>query len=419
MSRGLQESRLRWCGPLVLASALVVWAPGLGCKVDERDVQITAPDGGDVDAMGSLESPAGAGGSGGSDLGGEGGLDPDLPLDQDLQTEVTPGSLGDACSQDTSCEAGHCVGEICCDSPCTGPCAACNLPGSLGVCSPAPAGTACQQGGACDDQGSCLVPDQKAPGEVCEVDDDCAEAQTCSTPGQCSTNLCVPAADGNDLSRCCRSCAQGQLCTPEGACVNPQSELGGDCSSDAECRVGVCASGLCCLSACDPACETCGGDGLCQSNGACDAFDCIAPDPPPVTANLPVDNIFLLSGLTPPAARGGTVRDGRYTPTRIDIYGESSSGVFVPTYEFRGRSVQIAEQDFFQFSPPGSFIPERRYAGSFTTAGSSMQFALERCDPQFDLELRTQPVQYTASANGLVVISEQTAGTVVISYVFQ
>jgi hypothetical protein len=316
---------------------------------------------------------------------------------------------GQACSNadGSDCVSGNCVptagggARVCCSQPCGGTLAFCSSTGQSCVqCE-----SAAQCGNGCDlAQGTCNP--LKNAGETCSVD------------GQCSTNRCVPAADGSNLSRCCANCATGQLCTAQGQCVNAQSELGGNCSTTANCRVGVCSSGICCGSACDPLCEVCGANGACQSNGACDAFDCIAPNPPAVTANLPAgNNIFLLG--TPPAARGGTVRDGRYTPARID-FSDVTGVTYIPTYEFRGRSVQIAEQDFVQFSPPLSFGPEFHYAGTFTTSGTSLTFNVEFCDIQFNgITLQTPTVQYTATPNGLIAISQQASGPVMISYVRQ
>jgi hypothetical protein len=243
---------------------------------------------------------------------------------------------------------------------------------------------------------------------------------TCSVASQCSTNGCVPAADGGGFSRCCANCAPGQLCTAQGVCINAQSDLGGSCSRNADCRVGVCSTGRCCATACDTNCEACSAGGACQSNGQCDAFDCIVPNPPVVVSSLPAANdVFILPGLTPPSATGGTVRDGRYTPVQIDIYADLTSGIFVPTYEFRGRSVQIAEQDFFQFSPPLGFLPERHYTGTFTATGTTLSFDTELCESEFAEALRTQTVQYTAGATGLILISQQLVGTVVITYARQ
>jgi hypothetical protein len=317
---------------------------------------------------------------------------------------------GEACSSNdgSDCVSGNCEAttgggaRVCCSQACDGVRGSCRATGQGCVqCE-----SAAQCGNGCNAaQGTCNP--LKGAGE------------TCTVAGQCAANSCVRAADGNNLSRCCVNCAAGQLCNAQGQCVSPQSELGGNCSTNANCRVGVCSSGICCSSACDPACEICGGNGVCQSNGTCDAFDCIAPNPPAVTANLPGGNIFLLPGAAPPAARGGTVRDGRYTPTRIDIYGDTATA-FIPTYEFRGRSVQIAEQDFIQLSPPSGFLPELRYTGTFASSGTSLTFNVELCDIQFNgMTLRTQTVQYTATANGLIVISQQQFATVAISYLRQ
>lgn len=215
-------------------------------------------------------------------------------------------------------------------------------------------------------------------------------------------------------------------CDAGGVCpVSAARALGEPCQVDAECAEGQCAASgqdgarvcVSCDSACDTACEICGTDGVCQSNGACDAFDCIAPTPPEVVTNIPADAVFLLSGATPPAARGGSVRDGRYAPIRVDIYGEEESTVFITTYEFRGRSVQIGYQPFLSLSPLVGVIPELQFAGTFDAAGTTLAFELERCDPQYELDVPA--MQYTATANGLVTIAPQGANTVVITYALQ
>ena len=317
---------------------------------------------------------------------------------------------GEACSSNdgSDCASGSCEAtagggaRVCCSQACDG---------ARGFCRSN--GQGCVQ---CESAAQC--------GNGCNVTDGTCNAlknnsDTCSVAAQCSSNSCVRAADNSSLSRCCPNCAAGQLCSAQGQCVNPQNELGGTCSTNANCRVGVCSSGICCSSACDPNCETCNGSGVCQSNGLCDAFDCVAPNPPPVAANLPGNNIFLLPGSAPPAARGGTIRDGRYVPTRIDIYADLNAAVFIPTYEFQGRSVQIAEQDFLQFSPPSSFLPERHFAGTFAASASSLTFQTDSCEPQFNQPLGTPTAQYTATTNGLVLTTQQVVGTVAITYVRQ
>lgn len=49
------------------------------------------------------------------------------------------GMPGDACTMTTQCQDGtQCVDGVCCTTSCTGLCVACNVPGSLGTCSPVP-----------------------------------------------------------------------------------------------------------------------------------------------------------------------------------------------------------------------------------------------------------------------------------------
>ena len=317
---------------------------------------------------------------------------------------------GQACTSNdgSDCVSGSCeatVGggaRVCCSQACDGTLGSCRSTGQGCVqCE-----SAAQCGNGCNiTQGTCNP--LKNPGD------------TCTVAGQCSTNSCVRAAGNNNVSLCCANCAAGQLCNAQGQCVNPQSELGGNCSTNANCRVGVCSGGVCCGSACDLNCQVCSSSGVCQSNDACDVFDCAAPNPPNVAASLP-NSVVSLPGATPPVARGGTVRDGRYTPTRIDVYAALNSSIFVATYEFRSRSVQIGEQDFLQFSPPTSFLPERHYAGTFTTTATTLSFQTDTCDTQFGQPLRVPTVQYTATANSLVTIAQQDGvGTVVITYVRQ
>lgn len=313
---------------------------------------------------------------------------------------------GQACTADTGCVSGNCeptVGggaAVCCSQDCTGVRDSCRGTGQGCVeCE-----NATQCGNGCNVvQGACNA--LRGAGERCTV------------PGECATNRCVPASDGNG-SRCCPNCGAGQLCTAQGQCVNAQSGLGGPCATSADCSQGVCSAGICCTSVCDTNCEVCSGNGSCQSNDACDFFACAAPDPPPVEDSVLQAMVFLSSLGAPPPARGGTIRDGRYVPTRIDIFGDQPVAD-VATYEFRSRSVQLAERSYFQFSPPLGFLPQMHFAGTFTTSGTTLTFDVVHCDTQFDLDLVVEPVQYTATANSLVVIAQQNLNVVMISYVRQ
>ncbi|HEY6478130.1 MAG TPA: hypothetical protein VI456_16245 [Polyangia bacterium] len=44
------------------------------------------------------------------------------------------------CQVDQECASGHCASGVCCTTACAGACRSCAVPGTLGVCSPVPAG---------------------------------------------------------------------------------------------------------------------------------------------------------------------------------------------------------------------------------------------------------------------------------------
>ena len=66
---------------------------------------------------------------------------------------------GHGCAVSTECASGFCADGVCCDALCQGSCVACNLPGTIGVCTPHPLDTDPEQGcggvAKCDGSGSC------------------------------------------------------------------------------------------------------------------------------------------------------------------------------------------------------------------------------------------------------------------------
>ena len=64
-------------------------------------------------------------------------------------------SLGVGCTSNAQCTKGFCVDGVCCDAACTGQCLACNLSGSVGVCSPEANGAACNDSNACTQTDTC------------------------------------------------------------------------------------------------------------------------------------------------------------------------------------------------------------------------------------------------------------------------
>jgi hypothetical protein len=74
---------------------------------------------------------------------------------------------GSACASGDDCPGGFCADGLCCDRACDGPCEACDLAGSEGVCAPVPDGS--------------------------DPDDECAGASACNASGICElARTCEP-----------------------------------------------------------------------------------------------------------------------------------------------------------------------------------------------------------------------------------
>jgi hypothetical protein len=107
---------------------------------------------------------------------------------------------GSACSAANQCSYGFCAQGVCCNNACTGACAACNLAGSLGTCSPALGqGTpACANGYACN--GSSQSCPTSCSGDAgCQGGFYCAGGvctaqggvgQSCTANDQCLSGIC-------------------------------------------------------------------------------------------------------------------------------------------------------------------------------------------------------------------------------------
>lgn len=139
---------------------------------------------------------------------------------------------GIACSDATGCASGFCVDGYCCGSACSGQCGACDLPGSLGVCtavSGAPHGsrTACGGSGVCAAQ--CNGTDVAA----CHP----AAIGTVCGAGSCSFGT-VYASSTCDAQGTCQPGASSDcapyICGPSGAC-RTSCTLDGQCAGGAFC----------------------------------------------------------------------------------------------------------------------------------------------------------------------------------------
>ncbi|MEZ4306625.1 MAG: hypothetical protein R3F14_01050 [Polyangiaceae bacterium] len=109
---------------------------------------------------------------------------------------------GAPCANGLACQSGECVDGVCCDSACGSTCLACNLVGSVGMCTPVPAGAdpdgECSGGTPdCNGNGGC----GKGPGgatcvpsanNVCFGNTDCPSGGICSPVA--SGDPCFPGA---------------------------------------------------------------------------------------------------------------------------------------------------------------------------------------------------------------------------------
>ncbi|HRI71420.1 MAG TPA: hypothetical protein PK156_44610, partial [Polyangium sp.] len=86
---------------------------------------------------------------------------------------------GATCANGTECTSGYCVDGVCCATACMETCNACNVSGSVGTCSPIPAGqgdtnattpcaTVCDGAGVCNGTGSACQSGIQCPSLICK-----------------------------------------------------------------------------------------------------------------------------------------------------------------------------------------------------------------------------------------------------------
>ncbi len=140
---------------------------------------------------------------------------------------------GEACTSNADCATTHCVDGVCCDTACTGACAACTS----------------ARTGATD--GTCSSVAKGSPGSPSCAPDTCnGENQNCPCHGD-------------------SDCAAGLACVVStGNCV-PPGTLGAPCATPSTCSTGYCVDGVCCNAACTGACETCSRANGASSDGTC------------------------------------------------------------------------------------------------------------------------------------------------------
>jgi hypothetical protein len=146
-------------------------------------------------------------------------------------------AVGATCASSEQCASHYCVDGVCCSTPCTEGCFACNLAGKLGTCAAVPSGqdpgndcaqelaATCGRAGSCNGSGGCLL----------------YPAGTTCTPASCSVNNATAPGTCNGLGTCrpgaTTSCGV-YLCNG-GACPT-SCNVPGDCQSGFTCQNNFC-----------------------------------------------------------------------------------------------------------------------------------------------------------------------------------
>lgn len=210
---------------------------------------------------------------------------------------------GTRCQKGSECKSGDCVDGFCCESACTGPCLACDNPGTEGQCRPVADGqdpdnecdeepaASCGRDGVCDGMGACR---RYKMGTVCGpgscTGSNETAASTCDGNGKClpgTVMSCLPAVCiDTSCGMACKTnmdCQTGFFC--DNSTCRAQRAQGAACDNDGQCGTGHCADKVCCATACADKCYTCKATGMVGS--------CVAvADGNDPRLNCPVENIF-------------------------------------------------------------------------------------------------------------------------------
>ena len=187
---------------------------------------------------------------------------------------------GATCTTGTECLSTHCAQGVCCNAACNGACVACDLAGSMGICTSV-------KDGSTDPQVACVASPQsscgttgKCVGGACAKwasgskcgDAVCASASSVKPTAACDGNgTCVTPANRSCGNFMCQIDACKTICTTDNDCLAPTTCSNGSCglkgpgaacTAANQCASGFCTEGVCCDSACSDATGT---TGLCRS----------------------------------------------------------------------------------------------------------------------------------------------------------
>lgn len=128
-------------------------------------------------------------------------------------------------------------------------------------------GNACASGAVCSMGLCCSGQLPRACNGVCT--DLATDSHNCGMCGQtaddgdpCTDDTCIGGIASHAQSSVGTSCGVGRECDANGVCIG----IGDSCMAGSDCLSGFCVDGVCCVSACDQACMTCG---LAGNEGFC------------------------------------------------------------------------------------------------------------------------------------------------------
>ena len=196
-------------------------------------------------------------------------------------TSCVPKKTSGACASGTECVTGYCADGVCCNTPCTEQCKACNLSGSSGTCTRLSSGAPAANHTACTGSSPCV-------GSCNTTSDSCVypgASQTCGAAASCSADLTTVNSSVCDGKGACSPTPQN--CGSTGYCNNASCTPklnSGSCTSNVQCVSGNCSNGTCCGSGqtgCSGTCVdlttntlNCGTCGRSCSGQACCAGTC-------------------------------------------------------------------------------------------------------------------------------------------------
>ncbi|MFO0617547.1 MAG: proprotein convertase P-domain-containing protein [Polyangiaceae bacterium] len=195
---------------------------------------------------------------------------------------VPKNANGTMCGGANACTSGNCIDGVCCNASCGADCFACNVAGSVGVCSPVASGQtdgACTGTNSCNGSGTC----QKNDGQACAlgsecVSGNCADGVCCNTSCTGSCQACSAVKKGAGANGTCgfivlgsdpdAECAGAFTCDGAGVCESCSDTVQNGNETDTDCggSCGGCANGDACVVNGDCLSNLCAGN-VCTPTG--------------------------------------------------------------------------------------------------------------------------------------------------------